>query len=552
MRSKRLFFLVLIFFLLIIPACQNESPVNNDRVVTAIPSDIESVNPLFAFDLNEGNISELLYASLVQHDWNYQKGDMDTYPMLAKSWQWSKDSSSITLNLRDDVKWSDGQQFTANDVVFSFDLYSDPLIQSKLYGSFKNFYADSSQHIDLQKTITITNPFLLTINFKKNSTPSFYDIDFPIIPEHVYKNVNRKDFITAEKEIKPVTNGAFYIAEWNKNQSIILKADTKSFLYKPGNVTEIIFKIVPDYNSRITQLKRGELDLIQDVKADDYPVLQKDENINLASLKGREYDYVGWNNIDPDVYKKSKKIVPNKLFGNPLVRKALTYAINSNEILKEFLDNHGDLCWGPISPIFKATLDTTLSPLPYDVKKAKELLAGAGWKDVDQSGVLKKNGQEFSFTLYIPAGNPRRDFASTVIKNNLQAVGIKVTVERLEPEVFFQKMYGREFNAWMAGWTISIPIDMKPFWYSDFTQAPLNVECYQNKTVDGLLDKIENTKSDAAKNILYKNFQEIIYKDEPVTFLYWVDKIIAYNKKIQNLTVSPLGPFNRAWMWSVK
>lgn len=153
MRSKRLFFFVLIFFLLIIPACQKESPVNHDRVVTAIPSDIESVNPLFAFDLNEGNISELLYASLVQHDWNYQKGDMDTYPMLAKSWQWSSDSSSITLNLRDDVKWSDGQPFTANDVVFSFDLYSDPQIQSKLYGSFKNFYVDSLQHINLQKLL---------------------------------------------------------------------------------------------------------------------------------------------------------------------------------------------------------------------------------------------------------------------------------------------------------------------------------------------------------------------------------------------------------------
>ena len=63
----------------------------------------------------------------MQHEWNDKKGDMDTFPMLAKSWEWNNDSSSITLYLRDDVKWSDGQQFTANDVVFSFDVYSDPL-----------------------------------------------------------------------------------------------------------------------------------------------------------------------------------------------------------------------------------------------------------------------------------------------------------------------------------------------------------------------------------------------------------------------------------------
>ncbi len=552
MRHNRLFSLVIIFTLLFFQACQKEAPENSNLVIAAISSDIESVNPLFSFNLTDGNVSELLYASLVQHEWNYQKGTMDTFPMLAKKWEWSKDSSSITLSLRDDVKWSDGQPVTANDVVFSFDAYSDPLIQSKFYGAFKNFYVDSLQHIELNKTFTVTNPYLITINFKKNSTPSFYDIDYQIIPEHVYKNINRKDLVTAEKEIKPVTDGPFYLAEWNKNQSIILKADTKSFLYKPGSISELVFKIVPDYNSRITQLKKGEVDLVQDVKADDYPYLIKEGGINIASLKGREYDYVGWNNIDPDIYKKNKKLVPNKFFGNPTVRKALTYAINRGEILHEFLNDHGQIAYGPVSPIFSEALDTSLSPLPYSPEKAKELLAQSGWKDVDQNGILKKGSTEFSFTLYITAGNPRRDFASTVIKNNLRAVGVDVKIEKLEPEVFIQKMYGKELNAWMIGWTIPIPLDLKPFWYSDLSLEPLNVMSYQNKSVDALLDKIETSKSEQVKNILYKKVQELIYNDEPVTFLYWVDKLIAYNKRINNLKLSPLGPFNHAWLWSVK
>ena len=70
--------------------------------------------------------------------------------------------------------------------------------------------------------------------------------------------------------MKPVTDGAFSLSQWNKNQSIILKADKKSFLYKDGNVAELIFKIVPDYNSGLTQLKKGEIDLMEDIKADDY------------------------------------------------------------------------------------------------------------------------------------------------------------------------------------------------------------------------------------------------------------------------------------------
>jgi peptide/nickel transport system substrate-binding protein len=542
--------LSLIIILSIFNGCQKDSSEKPGRIIAAISSDVESLNPLFSFSDNEGNISELLYASLVQHEWNDKKGDMDTYPMLAKSWEWSSDSSNITLFLRDDVKWSDGQQFTAYDVVFSFDVYSDPLVQSKLYGSFKNYYADTSTHIDLSKTFVIKSPFTLIINFKKNASPSYYDFDFPIIPEHVYKNVNRKDFVTAEKEIKPVTDGAFSLSQWNKNQSLILQTDKKSFLYKDGNVTELIFKIVPDYNSELTQLKKGEIDLIQDIKADDYAALSKTDNLAIVAVKGREYDYSGWNNIDPEIYKKTKHIVPNKLFGNPDVRKALTYAINRNEILKQFLNNLGEAAAGPVSPIFKDAYNSDLQPLAYSPDSAKILLTKSGWKDTDRNGVLKKGGQEFSFTLSIPGGNPRREFIATEIQNNLKAVGINVKIEKLEPEVLFQKMFSRELEAWVAGWTIPIPLDLKAFWYSNLTDAQLNVASYQSKTTDDLLKKIETSKNRDEKNILYKKLQEVIYNDNPVTFLFWDDKIIAYNKRIHNINASPLGVFNRCWNWS--
>ena len=542
--------LPLIIILLFISGCQNKSSEKSGRIISAINSDLESLNPLFAFSDNEGNISELLYASLVQHDWDDKKGDMETSPMLAKSWEWSSDSSSITLNLRDDVKWSDGQQFTANDVVFSFDTYSDPLVQSKLYGTFKNFYIDSAMHIDLKKTFIVKNPFVIVINFKKNRAPSFYDIDFPIIPEHVFKNINRKDLVTAEKELKPVTDGAFTLSQWNKNQSIILKADKKSFLYKNGKVSELIFKIVPDYNSELTQLKKGEIDLMQDIKADDYTALSKINNLNIVAIKEREYDYAGWNNIDPEVYKKTKHIVPNKLFGNYEIRKALTFSIDRDEIIKQFLNNHGEAADGPVSSIFKDAFNYDLHPLIYSPDSSKKLLTKAGWKDTDRNGTLKKNGEEFSFTLCIPGGNPRRDFTATLIQNNLQAIGIKVKIEKLEPEVFFQKMFNRELDAWVAGWTVSIPLDLKSFWYSKLLDAPLNVASYQNKTMDELLEKIEVSQNGDEKNVLYKKLQEVIYKDNPVTFLFWDDKLIAYNTRIQNLNASPLGVFHNCRNWS--
>ncbi len=552
MKNKRFFPFFILALLALLYSCQKELPVNNNRVIVAISSDIESTNPMYAFTLNEGNIAQLLYASLVRHKWNFKEGKMESLPMLAKSWKWSKDSTSINLKLRNNVKWSDGKLFSDSDVVFTFDVYSDPLVQSRFYGSFKNFYTDSSQHVNLKKTFTLNGPYDFTINFKKGSIPSFYDIDFPILPKHVYDSVNRNNMVTVEKEIKPVTDGPFLLSRWEKNQDIILSQNKNSFLYNPNGIKELIFKIVPDYNSQLTQLKKGEIDYMTDIKAGDVAALEKDPALNVKLLKGTQYDYIGWNNINPLLYKKDKKIVPNKLFGNPLVRTALSYAINREEILREYLDNYGELAAGPISPIFKSIIDTSLKPLPYNPAKAKQLLSSAGWKDINNSGVLTKNGQKFSFTLNYPSGNPLRDFAANIIQNNLKAIGINVKLEKLEPEVFFQKMFARDLNAWISGWSIQIPEDMKTIWHSNLDKGEFNVVSFQNKTVDYLLDKYEKEKSETMRDNLYKKIQDIIYKEQPFTFLYWIDDIIAYNKKIQNVSVTPLGPLSDCSEWSIK
>jgi peptide/nickel transport system substrate-binding protein len=552
MRIKNLFITFLLLIAFFFTSCRQKSSTNSNRVVVAISSDVESLNPLFVMNYDEGSISELLYASLVQHSWDFNNGNLTTEPMLAKSWKWSNDSTSITLHLRTDVLWSDGRPFTANDVVFSFDLYSDPQVQSRLYGSFKNFYVDANSHINLEKTFIVENPYTLIINFKKGSFPTFYDIDCPIIPKHIFEKIKRKNLITIEKEMKPVTDGPFVLATWNRDQSIILKQNKKSFLYNPKSISALIFKIVPDYNSQINQLKNGEVDLVQDIKADDIAGLKKKTDLNIVSLKGRDYDYIGWNNIDPKIFAADKKYVPNKLFGDPVVRTALTYAINRNEILKEFLDNHGQIAIGPVAPIFKHAYDTTLQFRNYNPSKAKRLLASRGWKDINHTGKLTKNGKEFSFTLYYPSGNPRREFAASIIQNNLSAIGIDIKTEKLEPEVFFQKMYDREFNAWMAAWSVPIPLDLRTYWYSDLTSTPMNIYGYKDKTVDLLLDKIEKERSGYAKDNNYKKIQKLIYNDEPVTFLYWIDNIIGYNKRIENMSITPLGPLHRCWDWSIK
>lgn len=549
---KRIYFSTVIFIALLLAGCGGNKVETQKRVIIGISSDIESFNPMYAFGVNEGEISELLYMSLVKHDWNANKGRIETSPMLAESWEWGKDSSYIVVNLRDDVYWTDSVKFDAGDVIFSYDVYSDPAAESKYYGSFDKFYTDKNNHIITEKTFTELSPYKLKINFLPDSHPDLFDIDMPIIPKHVFEKVDRKHFSSAEQNFNPVSDGPYKLSKWAKNQSIILTKNPNCFFKGSGNISEIIFKIVPDYKSRLTQLMNGEIDLDSDIKPEDVKELKRSDKINLAAVEGRNYDYVAWNNIEPSSFGKNIKPRPNILFGDPVVRKAMTYAINRKEILSEFMDNYGQLAVAPVSPIFKGANDPSIKPYSYDPEKAKELLASRGWKDSNNDGILEKGNLKFEFTLYYLSGNPRRDFAAQVIKNNLKQVGINIKIESQEMSTFVGGLNGRKYNAWMAGWFVPVPVDLKPYWYSDPKEAPLNFAGYSDSDVDKILNEIESQSSESVKDKLFIEFQRIIHKDEPVTFLYWVDKIVAYSSRLDNLNINPLGVVKNPWNWKVK
>lgn len=539
------------FFLLssVFIGCKKESSLSNSQVVIAIPSDIERINPLFAFSINEANINELLFLSLVKHSWDENAGDLKTEPMLANSWEWNSDSSAITLDLRNDVKWSDGVPLTIDDVIFSFDVYSDPAVESYLYGSFLNFYTDKDNHIIAEKTFEKLSETKLKISFAPGSSPSLFNLDFPIVPKHIFDKIPRKDIATAKESFTPVTSGPFMFEKWERNQAIIIKENPKSFLQKEGNVGRIIFKVIPDYNSRLTQLKNNEVDIAEYLKPEDIDELKKSDSFVIASLKGREYDYLGWNNLDKEKYKKNKSIAPNKLFGSAKVRQALSMALNRNEVIESYLRGYGELANSPISPIFKNAVDEKLQPYVFDLAKAKNLLAEEGWIDKDQNGIIEKNGEEFKFTLTISSNNPRRIFAATLFKNTLKQLGVDMKIEQVELGMLIDRINNKNADAWMASWIIPIPLDLKFSWYSNLATTPMNFPSYQNKELDVLLDKLETKISKQQKNEIYKKIENILYRDQPVTFLYWIDNIVAYNKKIKNIEVTPLGTVHHCWLW---
>jgi len=550
MNIKILNLLILSFLSLLIISCDSKRSINDNRIIIGISADVQTLNTLFAFSYEENMIADLLYPGLLDFRWNNERGELDPYPMIAKSWEWLEDSSYIKFILRDDIYWSDGTKLTTNDIVYSYDMFSDPNVQSRLLGTFNFFYKDEDGQIDIDKTFTVVSPTEFEIHFPENAAVKLVDISIPVIPEYIFSNVQRDQLSSIDISFNPVSSGAFKLKKWNRNQTIILEADSTSFLFSENQVSKIVFKIIPDYTSRLLQLKKGDVDLVELVKVEDMDELKSHDNISVINNAGREYDYIGWNNIDPELF-SSEIVKPNKFFGSSKVRKALTIAINRKEILEEYLLNQGELASSPVSPIFKSVFNDQVKPYKYNPDEAKKLLAQVGWADKDKNGILEKGGEEFKFKMYYPVGNPLREYASVVIKNNLKAVGIEVTIEKMELGAFIDNLYDRKLDSWMAAWGVPIPLDLKPYWYSDPNIGVLNFACYGNPEVNEILDVLETKISREERVELVKEFQLLIHNDEPITFLYWTPNLVAYNNRIKNINITSYGVLVHCWEWTL-
>ncbi|MCJ7554446.1 MAG: ABC transporter substrate-binding protein, partial [Ignavibacteriaceae bacterium] len=220
MRNIKLFSLGIFFLFFLFVSCQKEEPISNDRLIIGISADIKTINPLYAFSVDEGSIDDILFLSLLRINWNEIKGDLDVEPWLADSWEWSDDSLSLKFFLRDDVKWSDGIKVTAEDVAYSFDLYSNPQVQSKFYGTFEKLYLNEDLSVDMSKSIEVIDSFTVKINFIPNKNVKLTNVILPIIPKHIFEKYEYDEIPTADINFNPVTCGPYRLKKWERNEMI--------------------------------------------------------------------------------------------------------------------------------------------------------------------------------------------------------------------------------------------------------------------------------------------------------------------------------------------
>ncbi len=535
-------------------SCGNKSDKDSDldkTAIIAIAGDADTFNPIFANSVTSSDVTGNVFPMMFDVSFDLREGELVYNPGLIGSWEMLSDGRDVLLHLRSDVRWEDGTPVSTRDVKFSYSLYGDNQLASPRRNYVESMIWTDGK-FDVGKSIEIVDDTTMIFHFKRQYPLQFYHMNLSPIPYHIYKNVDRKSMHASPLNDKPIAAGPYRLERWSRQQEIVLVRNTKSLLPYPSKLDRVIFRVITEPITRLTELKKGTVDIMRPVYPENIEELQEGHpEIRLQTLPPNRYEYIGWANIDFEKYNLSegKTIVPHPLFGDHRVRQALTYGIDRKNIVATQLGAYGELAVTDFSPIFRWAIKADLIPYPYDPQKARELLRMTGWMDTDGDGILDKDGKKFEFDLHYNVGNKRREYVATVVQENLKQLGIRVELKSVEPVVLFQNIGNKQYDAFIAGFRIGLAIDPSDRW-GDITN-PFNNTGFNHRRVTELLRLGLHVKKERDAGRFWKEIQAILHQQQPCTFLYWVKDVVAVNRRLKNTQINVLGTTDHMWDWMI-
>ena len=494
-----------------------------DTLVIGTIGDADSLNDLTAATVSASDVIALLFLGLTRTN-----PDFSHAPSLAKSWEFSEDHLELTLHLRDDVFWHDGVKTTAHDVNFTFEKQRNPNIGWSAI-KWKQFI----------KECVVVDDYTVKFIFERVYPYQLMDaVVGAILPKHILEKVSDAEMVDTEFNRNPVGNGPYRFKEWKAQQYIEVEANQDFYAGRPP-LDRIIFKVVPDQENLVIQLKSGQIDFMDGVPPRFFKELSQQEDLVAYVYPGRLYTYLAWNSRNP-------------LFESKKVRQALTMAINRQEIIDSLLLEFGQIAKGPILPIIWA-YNPNLPDFPYNPQKARQYLEEEGWGDTDGDGWLDKDGQRFSFTMKTNKGNQIREDILILVQDMFKQVGIEVNPNILEWTVFIGDMNNKNFEAAVLGWSVGLKMDMTTVWHSDSIGDKFNFVSYSNPEFDQLNDAaIFEMDAEKAKEMWWRA-QEMIAEDQPYSFLYMPKELNFVHRRFQNVQMEAVGwGYNLEQWWVPK
>ncbi len=452
-------------------------------------------------------------------------GDEDFQPELAERWEWDA-PTTLVFHLDPRARWQDGQPVTAADVAFTYDAYTDALVNSSFRATLRHIAA-----------VTTRDSLTVVFRFRQRYPEMFYDAVYQmrILPAHLLREVPRDQWRSATFGRAPVGDGPYRFVAWKAGESLELAADSTFFLGRP-HLRRVIWRYTGDQTGAVTQLIAGDADAVEVLLTpDNVKRARADTQLTLYPYKGAQYGYIGFNLAAPGDTTK-----PHPLFGDRDVRRALAMATDRQRLLRNVWEDLAKVPPGPMSRLWWIW-DPDTRELPYDSAQGARLLTRLGWTDSDGDGIRDKDGHPLAFRLLVPTSSVIRHQYARLLQEQYRGLGVDVQLDEVDFNLFNERARAGRFDALINVWTTD-PTPSSGF-PQTWTQAGFgrsNYGRYYNATVDRLVEQaVTSATSREQARRAWRAAVETLNQDAPAVCLFATENIAAVHKRIADVRIRP-------------
>ena len=469
----------------------------------SLGGEVSVLNPILSTDNVSAAVEGAIFSGLVTVN-----EKLEMVPDLAERWDVSPDGKTWTFHLRRNVKWHDGAPFTAEDVKFTFDAILNPKVNSVRRSDF----IIDGQPIEFKVIDKHTIQAILPQPF----APFLINAGIGIIPKHLLegKDINKADF-----NRQPIGTGPFSFKEWRSGDHVTVVRNPDYYLGKPL-LAQIIYKEIPDENSRLVALEADEIDET-DIPPKDYARMKTAKGVNVYEYDALLYTYLGFNLASPK-------------FANPKVRQALAYATDKKQLVDLIFKGLASPAYAPSAPVSWAYSDR-VTRYDYNPEKAKQLLKAVGQENLE-------------FTILVNQGNKEREKAAVILQQQYKKVGVRVNLRVLEWSALLKIVNAqkdpKDFDAVIMGWSLGLDPDAYSIWHSSQYPQGFNFVKYNNPEVDKLLAAGRTTIKKSDRRQIYRQLWNLIAADQPYIFLWYPKTVSGIRDRVGGLSKpGPAGMF---------
>ncbi len=471
---------------------------------------------------------ESFYATTAVFDTlvEFKPGETAVKPALATSWDVSEDGLVYTFKLREGVKFHDGTDFNADAVVFSFERQ---FVEDHPYGDLGPWKYWGYMDMDnILESVEAVDDLTVKFTLQKVEAPFISNLamDFAAIVSPTAMEKYGEDF-----KNNPVGTGAFKFVSWIKDDSIVFERN-EDYWDGPVYLDRLILKVIPDATARWLALQKGEVDLIDFPSTEDIPAMRATEGIQLIQQAGLNVGYLALN-------------TEKKPYDSKLVRQAMNYAIDRQEIIDGVYGEAGQVAKNPIPPTMWSYNDD-IEPYPYDPDKAMELMAEAGYPDGFDTEL-------WAMPVSRPY-NPNARKIAEIMQAQLAKVNVNAEIISYEWGTYLDKADYGEHQAAMLGWTGDNGDPDNFLWLLLSEPAAIppagNIAFWKNAEFTALCAEAKSTADQEVRTELYREAQEIFHEEAPwVTIAHSVVTVPAKDS-VQDFVLYPTGKrvFKHVWI----